>query len=130
MSQLVRAIVATDTGHRREVQDSFSPLFTDVFNRKELLEDTSDPVYIGKIYRIGVTLSAQAMVSDLNIINGSQDECALESAIERTKRSIIEAVYGEFREDFLRIESALYDRDFRKARSMLTEFQRKMYEIS
>ena len=126
MSQLVKAITAVDTGQRKQITDSFSPLFNDVFLRKELLEDSyHNPAFVAKLYKIGITLGAQAIVNEADTIN---DVDALSLAIERTKRSVIEAVFGEFRQDFLQINNALYDRDFQKARSLLTVFEQKMFE--
>lgn len=126
MSQLVKAITAVDTGQRKQITDSFSPLFNDVFSRKELLEDSyHNPAFVAKLYKIGITLGAQAIVNEADTIN---DVDALSLAIERTKRSVIEAVFGEFRQDFLQINNALYDRDFQKARSLLTVFEQKMFE--
>lgn len=130
MSQLVKAVMATDTGQRKTFQDdSFSPLFRDVFNQKEIISEVRDAnFYISKVYKIGVTLGNEVVVSELDVVSRRNDD-ALQEAIDRTKRGIIEAVFGEFREDFYRIESAIYDRDFQKARSLLTKFQQKMYGI-
>lgn len=129
MSQLVKAIMATDTDHRKMIQQkAFSPLFQDVFSRQEQVAEARDAnFYIAKLYKIGVTLGAQVAVSELDMI--TQDENVLQEAIDRTKRQIIEAVFGEFRQDFYQLEAAIYDRDFQKARSLLTVFQRKMYEV-
>ena len=127
MSQLVKAITASDTGSRKFVQNEFSPLFNDVFNRKELIDTTfTSEGFVAKIYKIGVTMGAQVMVDDTEIIG---DQSALEHAIERTKMNVVEACFGEFRQDFLRINNALYDRDFQKARSLLTEFEKRMFEV-
>lgn len=129
MSQLVKAVVATDTGHRKLVQNkAFSPLFQDVFSRQEHVAEVCDAsMFTAKMYKIGVTLGSQVAVSELDVVSQGGD--VLHEAITRTKRQIVEAVFGEFREDFYRIEGAIYDRDFQKARSLLTEFQRKMYEV-
>lgn len=125
MSQLVKAIMSTDTGDKKLI-NSFSPLFQDVFEKKEHIAEVRDSdMYLAKIYKIGVTLGAKVTVSELDAVHGD----AILEAVERTKRSIVEAVFGEFREDFYRLESAIYDRDFQKARTLLTEFQRKMYEV-
>ena len=127
MSQLVKAITAEDTGSRKFVQNEFSPLFTDVFSRRELIEDTfTSQGFVAKIYKIGITLGNQVMVNEADVIG---DDSALELAIGRTKQGVIEACFGEFRQDFLQINNALYDRDFQKARALLTAFERKMFEV-
>ena len=127
MSQLVKAITATDTGARKYIKDQFSPLFQDVFSRKEDVAEVRDDLgSVAKVYRIGVTMGAQVMVSDMDYL---ANENALSESIDRTKRQVIEACFGEFREDFYQLEAAIYDRDFQKARSLLTNFQRKMYEV-
>ena len=123
MSQLVKAITATDTGSRK-INQEFSPLFVDVFDKTEKIHELRSPIELGKIYEIGVTLGAKTIVSESDYLH---DKDGLSVAIERTKQSIIEACFGEFREDFYRIQNAIYDRDFQKARSLLIEFQDKMF---
>lgn len=121
MSQVVKAIVEHDTGNRKVLQDSFSPLFQDVFNVKSEIFETRDVDHIvAKVYRIGVTLGNQVMVTE-------HEEDTLSFAVERVKRQVIEAIFGEFRTDFMNVERALYDRDFQKARDYLRVFEEKMF---
>lgn len=129
MSQLVKAVMASDTGHRKMLQqNSFSPLFQDVFSRKEHIEEVRDASFSdAKMYKIGVTLGSVIAVSELDAVRQGDD--VLHEAILRTRREIVEAVFGEFRQDFMLLNRAIYDRDFQKARSLLTEFERKMYEV-
>lgn len=124
MSQVVKAIMAHDTGERKVFSEGFSPLFQDVFTSKSTIQDLRGLDEVAKEYRIGVTIGSQTFVSDLEMIG---DESALSEAIKRTKRQVVEAIFGEFRTDFMMIERALYDRDFQKARSYLTQFENKMF---
>ncbi len=124
MSQVVKAITAQDTGERKVFHDSFSPLFQDVFNIKSEIQEFKHLSDVAKAYRIGVTLGAQVYVEDLEMVT---NENALTNAIDRTKRQVIEAIFGEFRQDFMLVERALYDRDFQKAREYLRVFEDKMY---
>ena len=115
MSQLVRAVTAKETGDRKLVE-SFSPLFQDVFSIHETIQEVRDVnFYAAKVYKIGVTLGNTVTVSEVDAFSNKD---AVTEAIERTKRSIVEAVFGEFREDFYRLESAIYDRNFQKARTL------------
>jgi hypothetical protein len=66
-------------------------------------------------------------VSDLDLLQEGGD--TLEEAIHRTKRQVIEAIYGEFRQDLMMVERALYDRDFQKARDCLRILEQKMFGI-
>ena len=128
MSQIIRAVTAVDTGQRKVIDNKkFSPLFQDVFQMQERIEDVHSADYItAKLYKIGITLGHQAMVTDNNLKDGPDE---LECAIERAKKSIVEAIFGEFREDFLRLSNALYDRDYQKAQALLIAFERKMFEV-
>ena len=122
MSQLVSAVMARDTSNIKIVDDSYSPLFQDIFYKSESIREIRTPLD-ARVYRLGVELGIEATVDE--------DQCDnLHLAIERCKRSIIEACFGEFREDFYRLENAIYDMDFAKAKVLLTEFQRKMFEVS
>ena len=75
MSQLVKAVMASDTGHRKMIQEnSFSPLFQDVFSRQEHITEARDAnLYVAKLYKIGVTLGSQVAVSELDAVRQGDD---------------------------------------------------------
>tara|TARA_R110000868_G_scaffold543_13_gene3982 strand:- start:1941 stop:2315 length:375 start_codon:yes stop_codon:yes gene_type:complete len=121
MSKVVNAIMATKEDRRRLKQ---TKLFQDVFAARE---DIQTHAVMEIQYRIGVTLGAQCWVSETEILkNGG----ALEMAIERTKRQVIEAIFGEFRQDFRSIERALYDSNIEEARVMFHALEGKMFELT
>lgn len=125
MSQLVKAIMARDTGNRK-LQESFSPLFKAVFNSRERLSETHTTSFeSAKIYEIQVTLGMRTTVTESDALKNSD---ALPEAVLRTKKAVIEACFGEFREDFYLIQAAIYGRDFQKARRLVTDLQVKMFE--
>lgn len=126
MSQLVKAVMAHDTGNREVLEEKFSPLFVDVFEKKEDIQERYDQMEVAKMYRIGVTLCSQVTVADYDML---KDKNALALAVERTKRSIVEAVFGEFRQDIMQLHNAIYDRDFQKSRTILTNLEYKMFNI-
>ena len=126
MSQVSKAITFTDTGDRKYIPKGLSPLFQDVFSAKAEIQDTYNPDLVGKVYRIGCKIGSQAVVSEYdNFKNGSG---ALEEAIMRTKLQVIEAIFGEFRPHFRRIEKAIYDYDYNEAGKLLHEMERQMFE--
>lgn len=125
MSNLVNAIMATDTGERKYIKYKTSQLFQDVFSARE---DTCY-VYtpdIGMVYRIGVTLGSQVLVPDHT---GVKDPNALEKAIRRTKEQVIEAVFGEFRPMIRQIELHLYNYEYEEAARLLGEMEQKMFGV-
>ena len=129
MSQLVKAITAVDTGNRKVFKDSFSPLFNDLVSVTGTIKKATpsffNPIQICKEYVIGVEINDSFLIAD-NLANGDQD--AIGEAIRMSKLKIIEAIFGEFRQDFYRIQTALNQRDHAKASSLLVEFEKKMYE--
>lgn len=125
MSQVVKAIVATDTGNRKVIQKGLSALFTDVFHAKSEIYELKDTQTVTKVYRFGVQIGCQAMVTDTEYLHNPD---ALQQAIKRTKRQVIEGIFGEFRQDFRRIEKALYDYQFEEAGKLLHEMEYKMFE--
>ena len=56
-----------------------------------------------------------------------KDEYALGHAIGRTKNQVIEAVFGEFRQDFRLIEKHLYNYEFEEAATALRRMEDKMF---
>lgn len=125
MSQVVKAITAEDTGDRK-LLDSFSPLFQDVFKVREETYELRNTQDVAKVYRIGVTLGNQCMVSEYEQLT---HEDALAEAIDRTKRGVIEAIFGEFRSDLMHLETAIYDRDFLKAKNLVRVLEKKMFSV-
>ena len=125
MSQLAKAVVATDTGERKVIPKSLSPLFNDVFSSKAVLQDTVGPDGIAKVFSIGVKIGCTSVVSELEAF---REQGALHHAVERTKRQIIEGVFGEFRPYFRRIEKAIYDHDTEEAGRLLHEMEHVMFE--
>lgn len=124
MSQLARAIVATNTGQRREVRPNLSPLFLNIFDGKASIQEVSHTPNIQCQYRIEVRLGAECWVSHFETM--TQDNSLL-LAIERTKAQVIEAVFGEFRQDIRMIEQAVWNHDTETAGRLLHELERKMF---
>lgn len=120
MSEISKAIMARDTGERR-AKPTTTRLFQDVFSMEEKYGKTLDFEAL-KIYKIGVTLGNTCAVSEYEDVN------AYGEAILRTKRQVIEAIFGEFRPHFRLIEKAIYDYDYHEAGRLLHEMERQMYE--
>lgn len=125
MSNVVKAIMATDTGERKFIKKNTSQLFQDVFNTREDSLKVHSPE-IGIVYKIGVTLGATAFVPDFTTL---QEPRALDLAVRRTKEQVIEAIFGEFRSDFRQIEMALYNFEHEKAGKLLYDMERKMFGV-
>jgi hypothetical protein len=126
MSQLAKAIVATDTGERKVIPKGLSPLFTDVFSSKSEISETYSTVgEVGIRYRIGTKIGADCIVTDFERMNSDN---SLQHAINRTKRQVIEGVFGEFRPHFRRIEKAIYDYNYEEAGRLLHDMERIMFE--
>lgn len=125
MSKVVNAIVAGKGDHRRLKR---SKLFQDVFAVREDIQELNGRAAGTEIqYKIGVTLGAQCWVDETERIT---NDIALTEAIERTKRQVIEAIFGEFRSDFRSIERALYDSDVETARVLFHALEDRMFEVT
>ena len=122
MSKVVNAIMATQEDRRRLKQTN---LLRDVFAVREDIQTVAPGTEIQ--YRIGVTLGAQCWVSEVEKL---KNDDAVVIAIERTKRQVIEAIFGEFRQDFRSIERALYDSNIEEARVMFHALEDKMFEVT
>lgn len=122
MSKVVNAIMATQEDRRRLKQTN---LLRDVFAVREDIQTVAPGTEIQ--YRIGVTLGAQCWVSE---VEKHKNDDAVAAAIERTKRQVIEAIFGEFRQDFRSIERALYDSNIEEARVMFHALEDKMFEVT
>lgn len=120
MSEVVKAIRFLDLGDRKYIQSKKNPLFEGVFNAKAVAGDTyTESGFVAKRYRIEVRIGADAYIVE--------DDNILES-VNRTKRQVIEAIFGEFRPHFRQIEKAIYEYDYHEAGKLLHEMEKKMYE--
>ena len=126
MSQVAKAIVATDTGKRKVIPKGISPLFTDVFSAKSEISETYSALDgVGILYRIGTKIGADCIVTDYERMKSDN---SLQHAINRTKRQVIEGIFGEFRPHIRRIEKAIYDYNYEEAGRLLHEMERVMFE--
>lgn len=123
MSQIVNAIEAVDTGERKLFRKTlYTPLFEEVVDIKSTFKhDLSD---ILSVYKINVTLGNTCAINSSLSVHGDN---LITEAITRTKRQVIEAIFGEFRQDFRRLEKAIYDQDYNLAGKLLYEFEDKMF---
>ena len=122
MSKVVNAIMAIKDDRHRLKQ---TKLFQDVFSVREDIQTVNGGTEVQ--YRIGVTLSAQCWVNEADIL---KNDDAVGMAVQRTKRQVIEAIFGEFRADFRSIEQALYDSNIEEARLMFHALEDKMFEVT
>lgn len=127
MSQLVNAIQAFDTGERKVLRAKKSKLFEDLVKLESQIYEDKSSYDVAKIYRIGVKFGSQVMVSEHDVL---RNEHALTDAINNTKRSVVEAVFGEFRPTIRQIYDALYDHDVEKARKILSDLEYQMFEVT
>lgn len=120
MSEVVKAIKFLDLGDRKYIQSKKNPLFESVFSAKAVAGETYSPQgFIAKRYRIEVRLGADAYIIEDDDVHES---------VKRTKRQVIEAIFGEFRPHFRQIEKAIYEYDYHEAGKLLHEMEKKMYE--
>ena len=122
MSKVVNAIMAIKEDRRRLKQ---TKLFKDVFTVREDIQTLNPGTDIQ--YRISVTIGSQCWVSEFEQL---KNDNALVMAVQRTKRQVIEAIFGEFRADFRSIERALYDNDIETARVMFHALEDRMFEVT
>lgn len=115
MSQLVKALLTSDTGKRVPRP----PMLNRIFSKTEEWEQLDS---FAKKYIIRAVIGTEVYVSDHH---GAVDQLGL--AVDHAKRYIIEAVFGEFRENFNMVRQALYDQDFLEASRLLEEFETKMF---
>jgi len=122
MSKVVNAIMATKGDHHRLKQTN---LFQDVFAVREDIQTVPTGTEIQ--YKIGVTLGSQCWVSEMEQLKYDD---TLVMAVQRTKRQVVEAIFGEFRADFRSIERALYDSNIEEARVMFHTLEKRMFEVT
>ena len=112
MSNLAKAIYQIGTPKRTVTTNN---LFTEVFDGTQDFIQQKDHF----IYLIEAKFATQFIAfNDQKDIGFKTEEC---------KKLIIQAVFGEFVENFFLIRKALYQQDFDKALQELAKFEKKMF---
>ena len=127
MSQIVNAITYFDTGERKCINQRTSKLFQDVFDAKSQWKESGHSSSVAKIYKIGVQLGCNVAVEDHPNKDMGEE---LQLAVERTKKQVIEAIFGEFRTNIRELEKALYDYDYETARVLLHRLEDQMFKVT
>lgn len=126
MSNLVKAIKAHEiSAEKTAAKKPLSVLMQELVSVDSDLTSNNFSFNSTKVYEIGVRFGKKCFVTENEIALGRGD--VLRHAIETTKQGIIEAVFGEFREDFIKIKIALLDYDYEKAAKLLADFETKMF---
>lgn len=124
MSKLLEAMQALDTGDRNLITPKKSKLFDNVVDIKSTVFEDKLSLNVAKVYRISATFGNKVMVTDTELLSNPN---ALEQAIDHVKRTVAEAVFGEFRPIIIQIYNALYDYDVEQARKLLVELEYQMF---
>lgn len=83
------------------------------------------PTLDGYRYQMGARITASFVITDEE--HSSAD--MLRHQVERTKRQIIEAVFGEFRDPIYALREALMEADIDAAHRALDKLQKQMFDI-
>lgn len=70
----------------------------------------------------------ECVVKTSFLVNQRDDAHALQGAISKSKRAILEEIFGEFRTDLYKLDVALYDQDFVKAKGHLEAVMKNMFD--
>lgn len=119
MSELAKAITANVTTYRQAV----SPLLGEMFRAD--VEHSRPQLGTGMVYSIKATFGANVLITDQELASNDK---SVSLAVERTKRQVVEAVFGEFRPHYRMIEKAIYERDMEKASKLLHEMEKQMFD--
>jgi hypothetical protein len=101
MSELSKQIKAVQTNVRKPI---YSPMQSYLSVQSD--HTSLDRGNIGSVYNLGVTLQTSVIITE-----GPHISDRLQTALEETKRGIIQAVFGEFREDLHNIRNLAYNFD-------------------
>ena len=118
MSKLVDAVEAVTDNRRRYKPEKLFAQLVDV--KAEFDKDFS--ISYQTRYQIRAKIGAAAWIDD-------GGPTSLERAVEQTKRSIIEAVFGEFRPYFRELQMAIWDgKSDKEIKEILDRFEKQMFE--
>jgi hypothetical protein len=117
MSELSKQIKAVQTNVRKPI---CSPLQSYLSVESEYTPSSLSS--IGTVYKLGVILETSIIIQE-----GPHHASKLNIALEETKRSIIQAVFGEFREDLHNIRNLAYNFDFDGVLDVVRKLESRMF---
>lgn len=117
MSKLSELLVARETGSLLRNLGPISHVCKVVDDYRVLTHNTLVE------YEIVTTIGCKALVSQ------GDRKAALPFAVMQAKRSVIEAVFGEFRADFWEVQRLLSERGIEEASRKLYDMKRKMFDL-
>lgn len=113
MSKLSENLEAYSTGVRAAPQQklNYVSFKTSVYEQ---------PPYLIS-YRLECNIGSQFFVYE-------NDNQALDYAIAKSKRALLEEIFGEFRQDLYNLDVALYNEDYQKAKELLSCVMKNMFD--
>jgi hypothetical protein len=119
MSNLVKLINARRGSEHKAILSPINSICS--------IDDGYVDVEYGVQYSIGVKFGSSVFVDE-----GAnyRDAFTLVNAVGQVKRSVVEAVFGEFRQDFRDIEQLIYSHNFSAVAKRLRQFEQKMFDDS
>ncbi len=115
MSKLLKLVNAKTTGKRKLL-----PVELNYISDIVEIQESYVKVRYGIEYIIGAQFGSKAFVAE-------ESSEALSFTVENVKQSIVEAVFGEFRIDFRKLNEAVYKHDLDAIREHLIEFEHRMF---
>jgi hypothetical protein len=131
MSQISKALYATDTG-KRFAPRGLSPIFRDVLDESVTglshhIQDLTPSSSVYSCYKLQLKLGINFMVGDADISHSKHD--VVSASILNAKRNMVEAIFGEFRPQLTRIRMAIENYDTVEATRLLNELEEQMFSI-
>lgn len=130
MSQVAKALSIVPTGERF-LSRGFSPLFKDVLDEggtglKYSAPSLSDYVVCHR-YKLQLRLNSDFVLTEDEVTYAKHD--LVPECMSRAKRHMVEAIFGEFRPQLIRIRMAINNYDMVEATKLLTELEQQMFSI-
>lgn len=120
MSKLAMAMNYRATGNVSALS-KFDYQYTDVRLHSQQIDFVKE-------YKIEVKLSATKWFDDSMLIESKENDAAIRQEILTSiKRAMIEEVFGEFRPIIIEMQSAIYDKNQYRLRTLVAELERKMF---
>jgi hypothetical protein len=99
--------------------------FNSVVKVNEVIETITPTQAI--LYKIEARIGREILIQDNLASKNEQD--MLEEAVKKVKRQVIEAVFGEFREDIYLVYQSLWEWNCREAEDRLRKLEQKMFDF-
>lgn len=118
MSKFAQQLTAKDTGNRKLISSMMSG---------SSVKENPNEILTAKVYEIGVKFGINLAIPSDDLARKTNENEIFNESVAAARKAIVEEVFGEFRGPISELRVAIYERDFARAKYILSNLEHQMF---